>query len=68
MRVGADAEFLVKRIAFTLSLRTLGMFTDPARAKASGALFEGTALELREAPVPRMQTWLVGSAGIGYRF
>ena len=54
VRVGADAEFLVKRIAFTLSLRTLGMFTDPARAKASGALFEGTALELREAPVPRM--------------
>jgi|GEM_PF-2856968 len=68
VRVGADAEFLVKRIAFTLSVRMLGVFTDPARAKASGALFEGTRLELREAPVPRTQTWLVGSAGIAYRF
>lgn len=68
VRVGADAEFLVKRVAFILSLRTVGIFTDPSRAKARGALFEGTNAAVRRVPVPALQTWLVGSAGVGYRF
>jgi len=68
VRVGADAEFLVKRVAFVLSLRMVGQFTDPARAKARGALFEGASAAVQRAPVPSRQTWLVASAGIGYRF
>lgn len=68
VRVGADAEFLVKRVAFVLSLRGLGVFTTPARAKASGGLFEGSSAAVRRAPVPALQTWLVASAGLGYRF
>ncbi|MBL4689031.1 MAG: hypothetical protein JKY37_30850 [Nannocystaceae bacterium] len=68
VRVGVDAEFLLKRIAFVLSLRTVGVLTDDKRAKARGPIFEGTSAQVQRLPVPRLQTWLVASAGIGYRF
>lgn len=68
VRVGVDAEFLLKRIAFVLSLRTFGVITDDKRAKARGPIFEGTSAQVQRLPVARLQTWLVASAGIGYRF
>jgi hypothetical protein len=65
VRVGADAEFLFKRIAFVLSVRSYGVFTDRERVSNRGPLLEGKTLG---APVPTLQTFLVGSAGVAYRF
>src|SRR5690606_38864063 len=65
VRVGADAEFLVKRIAFVISVRSYGVFTGRDRVSNEGPLLEGKELA---APVPALQTFLVGSPGIGYRF
>jgi hypothetical protein len=65
VRVGADAEFLFKRIAFTISVRSYGVFTDRDRVSQRGALLEGKALH---APVPTLATLLVASAGVAYRF
>lgn len=64
-RVGADAEFLVKRIAFVVSLRAYGVLTPASRARQRGALFEGRTPSM---PVAPRQTMLVGSAGVAYRF
>jgi hypothetical protein len=66
VRVGAEAEFLIKRVAFVMSLRTYGVFTVRDQVSNSGALFEGS--ERRRAPVAALQTHLVGSAGIAFRF
>jgi hypothetical protein len=66
VRVGAEAEFLIKRVAFIMSLRSYGVFTARDSVKNSGELFEGS--ETRGAPVPTLQTHLVGSAGIAFRF
>lgn len=68
VRVGADLELLLGRIALTFSLRAYGVVTDLARTRASGALFSGVSDELRRAPLPRFQTHLLGSAGVLYRF
>jgi len=65
VRVGADAELLFKRIAFVLSVRSYGVLTDRDRVSQRGALLEGKTLR---APVPALQTFLVASAGIAYRF
>ncbi len=64
-RVGADAEFLVKRIAFVLSVRAYGVFTDRSRVRNRGELMVGKS---PVAPVPALQTYLVASGGIAYRF
>ena len=66
IRVGAEAEFLIKRVAFVMSLRSYGVFTARDRVSNSGVLFEGS--ENRRAPVPTLQTHLVGSAGLAFRF
>ncbi len=68
IRVGAEAEFLVNRIAFVLSFRTYGIITPRSRANSTGALFEGRSESDRLAPVATFQTYLAGSAGIAYRF
>ncbi|MEM6296357.1 MAG: hypothetical protein AAGA54_34115 [Myxococcota bacterium] len=68
VRVGAEAEFLVNRIAFVLSFRTYGVATPRSRANATGALFENSSAAERRAPVATFQTYLAGSAGIAYRF
>lgn len=68
MRVGAEAEFLVNRIAFVLSFRTYGVITPRSRASTSGELFEGRSAEDKAAPVATFSTYLAGSAGIAYRF
>ncbi|MEX1362643.1 MAG: hypothetical protein AB1Z98_05915 [Nannocystaceae bacterium] len=65
VRVGADAEFLVKRIAFVVSVRAVGVFTGLDRVRNRGALLEGRSVR---APVPALQTMLVGTAGVAYRF
>lgn len=65
VRVGADAELLVKRIAFVLSVRSYGVITDRDRVSQRGALLEGKTLR---APVATLQTYLVASGGIAYRF
>lgn len=68
VRVGAEAEFLVNRVAFVLSFRTYGIVTPRDRARVSGSLFEGRSGEDTAAPVPAFATYLAGSAGIAYRF
>lgn len=68
VRVGADLELLLGRIALTFSLRAYGVVTDLARTRASGPLFSGVSAALRQAPLPRYQTHLLGSAGLLYRF
>ena len=68
LHVGADLELRLRRIAFTASLRALGVVSDVARTRARGALFEGVAEPLRRAPVAVFQTYLLGSVGIAYRF
>ncbi len=68
MRVGAEAEFLVNRIAFVLSFRTYGVVTPRSHARTSGALFEGRSAADKAAPVATFSTYLAGSAGIAYRF
>lgn len=65
VRVGADAEFVFKRIAFTVSVRSYGVFTDRQRVSSRGELLEGKDLR---APVPALQTFFVAAGGIGYRF
>ncbi len=68
MRVGAEAEFLVNRIAFVLSFRTYGVVTPRSHARTSGQLFEGRSAADKAAPVATFSTYLAGSAGIAYRF
>ena len=68
IRVGAEAEFLVGRVAFVLSFRTYGVVTPRANTRSSGGLFEGKTGEDTKAPVAAFQTYLAGSAGIAYRF
>ena len=68
IRVGAEAEFLVNRVAFVLSFRTYGVITPRSRARVSGSLFEGRSDEDTAAPVATFATYLAGSAGIAYRF
>jgi hypothetical protein len=65
VRVGADVEFSFKRVAVLLSLRSYGVFTDRSRVDNRGELFAGLRAP---APLATLQTWLVGSAGIAYRF
>lgn len=65
VRVGADVELLIKRIAFVLSVRSYGVLTDRDRVRQRGALLEGKTLL---APVATLQTYLVVSGGIAYRF
>ncbi len=68
VRVGAEAEFLVNRIAFILSFRTYAVVTPRANTRSRGALFEGRSGPDTLAPVATFSTYLSGSAGIGYRF
>jgi hypothetical protein len=66
VRIGAEAEFVVKRVAFILSFRSYGVFTDSSAARTRGAVFDQA--RDTEAPVAKLQTLLLGSAGIAYRF
>lgn len=65
VRVGANAEFVFERIAFVVSVRSYGVFTDRDRVANRGALLEDKVLR---APVAGLQTFLVATGGVGYRF
>lgn len=66
VRLGADAEFIVKRIAFVLALRGYGVFTDTSRVNNQGGLFS-SAPDAR-APVTTYQTYVSVTGGLAYRF
>lgn len=67
-RVGGEAEFLVKRVAFVLSFRNYAMLTDRDAVVRRGSLVQADTPKNRVAPVATFQTMLLGSAGIAYRF
>jgi hypothetical protein len=67
-RLGAEAEFLLKRVAIVLSFRTYGVATPRDRTRSTGAVFDGASAEDRRAPVAKLATMLVGSLGLAYRF
>ena len=68
VRGGVNAEFLVKRVAFILSLRTYGVFTDRDAVRNKGELMDRVNEEARKAPVATLQTYVVASVGVAYRF
>ena len=65
-RVGAEAEFLFKRIALVLSFRAYGVMAGRKGVQNKGELVERAGNPL--APTAPFTTMLVGSAGIAYRF
>lgn len=65
LRVGLNLEVLLRRIAFVFSLRSYGLIAS-RYARVSGPLFDGS--ETTQTPVAHLQTYLVGSFGVGYRF
>jgi hypothetical protein len=65
--VGAEGEFLLKRVGFILSIRMYGIGT-PRSTRTSGQLFEGASSGEKRAPLPRFQTALLASAGVSIRF
>ena len=67
-RVGAEAEFLLKRVAIVLSFRTYGVATPRGNTRSRGVLLEGASAAERRAPVATLATMLVGSLGLAYRF
>lgn len=67
-RLGAEAEFLLKRVAIVLSFRTYGVATGRDRVRTKGALFDGASAADKRAPVASFATMLVGSLGLAYRF
>ncbi len=68
VHVGLDAEFLLSRVAFVLSVRTYGVVSDDRAMATSGPLFEGATEEDRALPVARFQTYVAATAGVAYRF
>lgn len=68
VRLGAEAEVLLKRIAIVLSFRSYGVGTARDRVHTRGALLQGQSEADRRAPVPKFMTMLMGSIGIAYRF
>jgi hypothetical protein len=68
VRVGVDAEFLVKRVAFVLSLRSYGVFTVRENVKNKGEIMARASASDRLAPAPTLQTFVAAAAGVAYRF
>jgi hypothetical protein len=68
VRVGVDAEFLVKRVAFVLSLRSYGVFTVRENVKNKGEIMARASTDARLAPAPALQTFVAATAGVAYRF
>ncbi|MGB1277947.1 MAG: hypothetical protein ACPG77_19530, partial [Nannocystaceae bacterium] len=67
IRVGLDLEILLRRIAFVASLRSYGVITPKTGSPPTGPLFADQTSELTP-PVPLLQTYLIGSFGVAYRF
>ena len=67
-RVGVDLELLLRRVAVVASLRAHGIVSVRRRTAAHGPFFGGASEAERAAPVPTYQTYVIGSAGLAYRF
>jgi hypothetical protein len=68
VRAGVGAELLTRRVAFLFALRVYGVMTDVGSAKNRGELFAGQPEQSRQAAVSPLQTFVVGSLGVAYRF
>ncbi|RMH00503.1 MAG: hypothetical protein D6705_00210 [Deltaproteobacteria bacterium] len=68
LHTGLDAEFLLSRVAFVLSVRTYGVVTDDRAMTTKGPLFEGATAADRALPVATFQTYVAASAGLAYHF
>lgn len=68
VRAGVGAELLTRRVAFLFALRVYGVMTDTASAKNRGELFAGQSKRALAAAVAPLQTFVVGSLGVAYRF
>lgn len=68
IRAGVDAELLTRRVAFVFALRVYGVMTNPSSARNRGPVFRGQPTVARQAAVSRLQTFVVGSLGVAYRF
>jgi hypothetical protein len=72
VRLGASVEVLLSRVAFVFDLRGYGVVTDRRRVVNRGDAFSAEARaangELGRAPVATLQTMLVGSAALAFRF
>ena len=68
VRAGVGAELLTRRVAFVFSLRVYGVMTDRDSAKNEGPAFDGLPNRSKRAAVPALQTFVVGSLGVAYRF
>ncbi len=66
IRVGLNLEVLLQRIAFVFSLRSYGVLT-PRASRATGPLFGEQPIRY-PTPAAALQTYLVGSFGVAYRF
>jgi hypothetical protein len=64
-RVGLDLELGLGRLALLVSLRAHGVINDHRRVVTQGALF---AAQQAPLPVTTFQTYVVGAAGVAYRF
>lgn len=68
VRAGVGAELLTRRVAFVFSLRVYGVMTNRESARSEGPAFEGLPDRSKLAAVPALQTFVVGSLGVAYRF
>ncbi len=68
LHVGLDAEFLLERVAFLLSVRSYGVVSDDRAMALRGPLFEDATDADRALPVATFQTYVAASAGVAYRF
>ncbi|MEE9383445.1 MAG: hypothetical protein V3V08_08530 [Nannocystaceae bacterium] len=68
-RVGFNVELVTTRVAFVFAVRSLGVITPRGGSTQEGPAFQGaTTAKRRPPPSPTFQTFVVGSAGIAYRF
>jgi hypothetical protein len=68
VRAGVAAELLTRRVAFVFALRMVGVMTDTDRVTYEGRAFAGVSGANRRAPVAALQTFVIGSFGVAYRF
>lgn len=65
-RIGGEVEFLLKRVAFTLSLRNYAVLTKRDHVRNRGEFVMRSATRL--APVATFQSMVFASIGVAYRF
>ena len=68
VRSGLDVEVLTRRVSFSFAVRFFGVMTDRRSVANRGEVLAGASGEAERAPVATFQTYVVGSAGVAYRF